>query len=83
MEDIKKEVDTKDEDVENTSNLHDEPLVAVKVEALQDMKIEHDEKDQTKENPVEVFLMEPNTEVKDHTVFLFPNPCFAEYVRTN
>ena len=65
IEDIKKEVNTKDGEVENTSEKSsDVPLVTVKVEALEDMKIENGDK---MENPVEVFLVEPKTEVKEES----------------
>ena len=65
VEDIKKEVGTKDEEVENISDLHGVPLVAFKVEALEDMKIEHDKRDKYVENSF--FLMEPKTEVKEES----------------
>ena len=65
--DIKKELVTKDEEVENTGDLREVPLVAVKVEALEDMKIENSEQDNKMENPVEVFLVEPKTEVKEES----------------
>ena len=68
VENIKKEVDTKDVEFERTSeNTSDVPLVTVKVEALEDMKIENGEKDDKMAIPVEVFLMEPKAEVKEES----------------
>ena len=64
VEDIKKEFDTQDEEVKNSSEV---PLVVVKVEALEGMKIENGEKDNVMENLVEVYLVEPKTEVKEES----------------
>jgi len=53
VEDIKEELETRDEEVENAGDLREVPMVTVKAEALEDMKIENGEKDKEMENPVE------------------------------